>query len=49
MAKKTKKQIRKKQIVKMIKLTLFTIYHEVLPLVAILGLLCLVTYCGFGI
>jgi hypothetical protein len=49
MAKKTKKQIKKKQSFKVLKIVLFVLYHDVLPVIAILGLICFVAYCSFGV
>jgi hypothetical protein len=49
MAKLSKYQARRKKRAKALKMVLFVIWHDVLPVALILGLLCLVTYCGFGV
>jgi hypothetical protein len=49
MAKLSKEQARRKKRVKALKMVLFVIWHDVVPLALACGLLCLVAYCALGV
>jgi hypothetical protein len=49
MAKLSKEQARRKKRVKALKMVLFVIWHDVVPIIALFALGISVCYCHFGV